>query len=154
MKIAEVTGGLQTFTARIRVAVDGAGSSVCAIGIRAGGVTEARRLLAKCYGKSNVLSVTRAVISEEESLKQVTKFRDVSTQPIAVQDKHQLAQQQVIRQLLKASNIVKPSASDIEIAKNVVARKLKRVNFERQNEIEQQRRLKNRQARRRHPPVI
>jgi hypothetical protein len=154
MKIDEVTGGLQAFTAQIRVAVDGAGSSVCAIGIRAGDVTDARRLLSKCYGKSNVLSVTRVVISEEESLKQVTKVRDVTTQPIASQYKHRLAQQQVIRQLLRASNIVKPSASDIEIAKNVVARRLKRVDFERQKDIEQKLRLQNRQARRRHPPVI
>jgi hypothetical protein len=65
MRIDEVTGGLQTYTARIRVAVDGAGSSVCAIGIRAGDVTAARRLLAHCYGKANVLSVTRVVIEEK-----------------------------------------------------------------------------------------
>lgn len=154
MRIDEVTGGLQTYTARIRVAVDGIGTAICVMTIRADGANQARLLLAKCYGKSNVLSVTRVVISEEESLKQVTKVRNVTTQPIASQDKHRLAQQQVIRQLLRASNIVKPSASDIEIAKNVVARRLKRVDFERQNDIEQKLRLQNRQARRRHPPVI
>ncbi len=66
MKINEVVGGLQTFTARIRVAVDGMGSDVCVLTIRADGANQARLLLAKCYGKSNVLSV-RQVVTEEES---------------------------------------------------------------------------------------
>lgn len=66
MRIDEVIGGLQTFTARIRVAVDGMGSAVCVMSIRADGVSQARLLLAKCYGKSNVLSI-RQVVTEEES---------------------------------------------------------------------------------------
>ncbi len=66
MRIDEVIGGLQTFTARIRVAVDGMGSAVCVMSIRADGVSQARLLLAKCFGKSNVLSI-RQVVTEDES---------------------------------------------------------------------------------------
>lgn len=64
MRINEVVGGLQTFTARIRIAVDGMGAGVCEISIRAASASQARLLLAKCYGKSNVLSI-RQVVTEE-----------------------------------------------------------------------------------------
>ena len=140
MKISEILGsdGLKKFKARVRV-----GGTSVSIGIRAGSLFDARLALGKCYDKSNVLSVVEVQDINERQLKHI------STRAIADQSKHQLVQKILLRRLLRRSNIVKPTSDDLEIAKNVVGRELKKANLEHERGVEQQVKLQHRQARRR-----
>lgn len=65
MKVSEIVGdGLMTFVAVVRCAVDGMGSVTTRVQIRCGGPAEARYLLARAYGRSNVLSVRQTVLEQ------------------------------------------------------------------------------------------
>jgi hypothetical protein len=57
MRIHEVTNQLRTFTARIRVSVNGS-SSIVRTQVQTDGITQARALLLHLYGVGNVLAVT------------------------------------------------------------------------------------------------
>jgi hypothetical protein len=70
MKISEVIGDrLMSFVALVRCAVDGMGSVTTQIEIRCDGLTQARYLLARTYGRENVLSIRQTVL--EQSLKPI-----------------------------------------------------------------------------------
>lgn len=56
--------------------------------------------------------------------------RKISTQPIAYQLKHKLVQDRLSQQLMRQSNIVKPTIDDIRIARERVATELKRVDLQ------------------------
>lgn len=144
MKINEVIrDGLKTYKCRVRV--DGFAIS---IGIRADSRDSAFRSLSKCYGRGNIMSVSEVVISEQ-SIKQATSRQEVSTDPVASDDKHKLIQNILMRRLLRRSNIVRATRDDLEIAKNVVGLELKKADLEHEQEVKQQLRLQQRQARRR-----
>jgi hypothetical protein len=63
MKISEITGGMKTFTASVKVVVSGLGSVNSKTSVQADNITSARYMLARIYGKSNVISV-KEVITE------------------------------------------------------------------------------------------
>lgn len=62
--------------------------------------------------------------------------RHVSTKPIPDQIKHKLIQDRLTKQLMRQSNIVKPTSNDIQIARDRVASQLKRSDLEFQQEME------------------
>ena len=65
MRISEVVGDrLKSFVAVVRCAVDGMGSVTTQVEIRSDGLNQARYLLARAYGRGNVLSI-RQTVSEE-----------------------------------------------------------------------------------------
>jgi hypothetical protein len=65
MKISEVVGdGLMSFVAVVRCAVDGMGSVTTRVQIRCDGLNQARYLLARVYGRANVLSLRQTVLEQ------------------------------------------------------------------------------------------
>ena len=52
--------------------------------------------------------------------------RQVSTRPIPNQIKHKLIQDKLTKNLMRQTNIIKPTADDIQIAKDRVASEIKR----------------------------
>ena len=70
MKINEVVGdSLMSFVALVRCAVDGMGSVTTRVEIRCDGLNQARCLLARVYGRGNVLNIRQTVL--EQSLKPI-----------------------------------------------------------------------------------
>jgi hypothetical protein len=64
------------------------------------------------------------------------KTPQVSTHPIPDQIKHKLVQDRLTKQLMRQSNIVKPTTDDIQIARDRVATELKRSDLEYQKKLE------------------
>jgi hypothetical protein len=65
MKISEIVGdGLMSFVAVVRCAVDGMGSVTTQVEIRCDGPTQARYLLSRVYGRSNVLALKQLVLEQ------------------------------------------------------------------------------------------
>ena len=65
MKISEIVGdGLKSFVAVIRCPVDGMGSVTTQVEIRCDGLNQARYLLARAYGRGNVVSVQQSVFEQ------------------------------------------------------------------------------------------
>lgn len=65
MKISEIVGdGLMPFVAVVRCAVDGMGSVTTQVEIRCDGLNQARYLLARAYGRGNVLSIRQTVLEK------------------------------------------------------------------------------------------
>jgi hypothetical protein len=70
MKISEVVGDrLMSFVAVVRCDVDGMGSVTTQVEIRCDGLKQARYLLARVYGRGNVLSIRQTVL--EQSLEPI-----------------------------------------------------------------------------------
>lgn len=137
MKISEIidSDGLKKFKARVRI-----GGTSVSIGIRAGSLLDARLALNKCY---NVISVVEVRDINERQLEQISSL------PIADQSKHQMVQKLLLGQLIRRSNIVEPTSDDLEVAKNVFDRELKRADYEHKREVEQEQRRQLRLRRRR-----
>ena len=65
MRISEVIGDrLKSFVAIVRCPVDGMGSVTTKVEIRCDGLNQARYLLARAYGRSNVVSVQQSVFEQ------------------------------------------------------------------------------------------
>ena len=65
MRINEVVGDrLKSFVAVVRCPVDGMGSMTTQVEIRCDGLNQARYLLARAYGRSNVVSVQQSVFEQ------------------------------------------------------------------------------------------
>jgi hypothetical protein len=65
MKISEVIGDrLKSFVAVVRCPVDGMGSVTTQVEIRCDGLNQAQYLLARAYGRSNVVSVQQSVFEQ------------------------------------------------------------------------------------------
>lgn len=76
MKISEVVcDRLKSFVAVVRCAVDGMGSVTTQIEIRCDGLNQARYLLARAYGRANVLNLRQTVL--EQSLKPIEPSNSV-----------------------------------------------------------------------------
>jgi hypothetical protein len=70
MRISEVVGDrLMSFVAVVRCSMDGMGSVTTQVEIRCDGLNQARYLLARVYGRGNVLSIRQTVI--EQSLEPI-----------------------------------------------------------------------------------
>ncbi len=59
MRIAEITSGLQTFIATVRVA-NGSGLTTAKTAVHADGLMQARAILVRIFGEGNVLAVLEA----------------------------------------------------------------------------------------------
>lgn len=65
MKISEIVGDdLMSFVGVVRCAVDGMGSVNTRVQIRCDGLNQARYLLARAYGRGNVLSIKQLVLEQ------------------------------------------------------------------------------------------
>lgn len=65
MKISEVVSdSLMSFVALVRCAVDGMGSVTTRVEIRCDGLNQARCLLARVYGRGNVLNIRQTVVEQ------------------------------------------------------------------------------------------
>ncbi len=65
MRVSEVVGDrLMSFVAVIRCPVDGMGSVTTQVEIRCDGLNQARCLLARVYGRGNVLSIRQIVLEQ------------------------------------------------------------------------------------------
>ena len=65
MKISEVVGDrLRSFVAVVRCPVDGMGSVTTQVEIRCDGLNQARYLLARAYGRDNVLIIRQTVLEK------------------------------------------------------------------------------------------
>lgn len=78
--------------------------------------------------RSNVAQIKNAQVQQQQQ--QRPRRRKISTQPIAYQLKHKLIQDRLSQQLMRQSNIVKPTIDDIRIARERVATELKRVDLQ------------------------
>ena len=78
-----------------------------------------------------------AVFSEESIQTQhpKRKLAQISAEPIPNQIKHKLIQDKLTKQLMRHSNIVKPTSDDIRIAKNRAESALKRTDLEYQKKL-------------------
>lgn len=138
-----------------------------------------RRMLSELFGKNNVLSVSEIVsespqsdqIQREQAIRPQTvqrraqppkvaqiaipraqqrqKKRQVSVRPIAAPLKHQVVQNKLTKQFMRQSNIVKPTADDIQIAKNRAETALKKADLDYKKQAEEQLRRQERERRRR-----
>ena len=143
MKITEVIRDGQTYKARIRIE----GVTV-SIWLTSDSMSSVRALIAKCYGKSALVSLSQ-VLDEEQDIGLTRDIRQVSTQPVAYDKKREVLQKLLQQKMLKHSNIVRPGFDDLAIAGAQVASDLKRANYEHEKEVEQSRRKEERQQRRR-----
>ena len=65
MKISEIVGDrLKSFVAVVRCDVSGIGSVTTQVEIRCDGLNQARYLLARAYGRANVLSIQQVVLEQ------------------------------------------------------------------------------------------
>ena len=123
MQIHEVISPLKKFLAVIRVK-----NSQAKTVIEAETQTQARMLLSKMYGASNVVSVTS--VSVDESL---------DAQPTASQLKHAQIISSLTDQITRNANTLRPTKRDFLIAYKRYKTKQKRANLE----YERQQRLNN-----------
>jgi hypothetical protein len=72
-------------------------------------------------------------------LRPTNKIAQVSTKPIPDQLKHRLVQSRLAKQMMRHSNIVKPSSDDLRIARNRADTELKKadLDFKKRSEAEQ-----------------
>ena len=64
------------------------------------------------------------------------KIAQVSTEPIPNQLKHRLVQRRLTKQMMRQSNIVKPTADDVRIAHSRAETELKRAALEYQRKMD------------------
>lgn len=64
------------------------------------------------------------------------KVAQVSTEPIPNQLKHRLVQRRLTKQMMRQSNIVKPTADDVRIARGRAETALKRADLEYQRKMD------------------
>ena len=170
MKINEVCSPLKRFLATVRV-VTKSGSATARTEIKSDSASNAVMMLTRIYGVGNVVTlseifseslkstqiqrealptlptVQRSHLPQSGALKRSYQARRAvqrmpSARPIADPIKHHKIQQELTRQFVRQSNIVRPTSDDIRIAKANAETELKRVDLEyRQREEERERRL-------------
>jgi len=170
MKINEVCSPLKRYLATVRV-VTKSGSATARTEIKSDAATNAFMMLTRIYGLGNVINLSE-IVSESLRSTQIQRDAPISSRvvqrvqqpqrgelkrsyqartavqrlpsarPIADPIKHQKIQQQLTRQFVQQSNIVRPTSDDIRIAKTNAETELKRVDLEyRKREEDEQRRL-------------
>ena len=170
MKINEVCSPLKRFLATVRV-VTKSGSATARTEIKSDSASNAVMMLTRIYGLGNVVTlseifseslkstqiqreapissrvVQRSHLPQSGALKRSYQARRAvqrlpSARPIADPIKHHKIQQELARQFVRQSNIVRPTSDDIRIAKANAETELKRVDLEyRKREEERERRL-------------
>jgi len=170
MKINEVCSPLKRFLATVRV-VTKSGNATARTEIKSDSASNAFMMLTRIYGLGNVINLSEVVteslrstqIQLETPLTPPTveivqqPQRDALTRsyqarrsfqrlptarPIPDALKHQKIQQQLTRQFVRQSNIVRPTSDDIRIAKTNAETELKRADLQyRKREEDEQRRL-------------
>jgi len=170
MKINEVCSPLRRYLATVRV-VTKSGSATARTEIKSDAASNAFMMLTRIYGLGNVVNLSeivceslrstqiqleapissRAVQRVQQPQRDAQKRSYVgrrsvqrlpSARPIADPIKHHKIQQQLTRQFVQQSNIVRPTSDDIRIAKTNAETELKRADLEyRKREEERERRL-------------
>jgi hypothetical protein len=170
MKINEVCSPLRRYLATVRV-VTKSGSATARTEIKSDSASNAFMMLTRIYGLGNVINLSEIVceslrstqIQREaplappkaerfqqpqrgEQKRSYTGRRSVqrlpSARPIPDALKHHKIQQQLTRNLIRQSNVVRPTSDDIRIAKTNAEIELKRADLEyRKREEDEQRRL-------------
>ena len=170
MKINEVCSPLKRYLATVRV-VTKSGSATARTEIKSDSASNAFMMLTRIYGLGNVVTLSEIVCeslrSTEIQLEAPISSRVVqrvqlpqrgaqkrsyvgrrsvqltpSARPIPDALKHHKIQQELTRQFVRQSNIVRPTSDDIRIAKTNAETELKRVDLEyRQREEERERKL-------------
>ena len=170
MKINEVCSPLKRYLATVRV-VTKSGSATARTEIKSDSASNAFMMLTRIYGLGNVINLSEIVTESLRStqiqleapltpptvqrVQQPQKGaltrsyqarRSVQTlpssRPIPDALKHHKIQQQLTRQFVRQSNIVRPTSDDIRIAKTNAETELKRADLEyRKREEDEQRRL-------------
>ena len=123
MRINEVVSPLKKYLATVRVS-----GTMAKTLIDAESASQARLLLGKMYGKSNVVSVTCVHLDET-----------LIAQPLPTQVKHDEVINNLTKQITQNANKLKPTQKDIEIAVNRYKTNQKRAN----REYEDKRRLRS-----------
>ena len=169
MKINEVCSPLKRYLATVRV-VTNSGSATARTEIKSDSASNAFMMLTRIYGLGNVINLSEIVCeslrSKEIQLEALPTLPTVqrshlpqsgaltrsyqarravqrlpSARPIADPIKHHKIQQQLTRQFVRQSNIVRPTSDDIRIAKTNAETELKRADLEyRKREKERERR--------------
>jgi hypothetical protein len=119
MRINEVIGPLKKYLATVRVS-----GTMAKTMIDADSSSHASLLLAKLYGKRNVVSVTCVHLDET-----------LIAQPLPSQIKHSEVINNLTSQITKKANKLQPTQKDIEIAVNRYKTNQKRANREYQRQI-------------------
>jgi len=119
MRINEVIGPLKKYLAIVRVS-----GTMAKTMIDADSSSQASLLLAKLYGKRNVVSVTYVHLDET-----------LIAQPLPSQIKHSEVINNLTSQITKKANKLQPTQKDIEIAVNRYKTNQKRANREYQRQI-------------------
>ena len=167
MKINEVCSPLKRYLATVRV-VTKSGSATARTEIKSDSASNAYMMLTRIYGLGNVINLSE-IVSESLRSSQIqleapltpptvqrvqqpqrgeltrsyvgrrSVQRTPSARPIPDALKHQKIQQQLTRQFVRQSNIVRPTSDDIRIAKTNAETELKRADLEyrkREEELE------------------
>ena len=168
MKINEVCSPLKRYLATVRV-VTKSGSATARTEIRSDSASNAYMMLTRIYGLGNVINLSEIVCEslrstqiqleapissrvvqrvqqpQKGALKRSYQARTAvqrlpSARPIPDAIKHHKIQQQLTRQFVRQSNIVRPTSDDIRIAKTNAETELKRADLEyRKREEERER---------------
>ena len=156
MKINEVCSPLKTYIATVRVVFRN-GSTTARTSIQAESTAQAFALLSHIYGVGHIFSlsevvhesvracqiqaeatITSPVIPRHAQPQKVAqkanplvqqRQRRISSRPVPAQVKHDLVQDRLTQQFMRQSNIVKPTADDVRIARDRAETKLKRADL-------------------------
>jgi len=163
MKINEVANSLKTYIASVRVVLKNS-STTARTSIHAESTAQAYALLTRMYGRGNVLTITE-IVSESPETDQIQaeatittpaiqrraqtqkvapkanprvqpKQRQISSRPVPAHIKHELIQDRLTQQFICQSNIVKPTADDVRIARGRAETNLKRADLEYQRKMD------------------
>jgi hypothetical protein len=104
MKICEITDGIKSYLAQIRVNVIGLGSISCKTSVQADSNAAARYMLARIYGQNNILSL-REVIIEAGATNQLKTPQELQVKSLMDRSselKHQAQKVKSLQKLQKA----------------------------------------------------
>jgi hypothetical protein len=105
MKICEISDGIKTYIAQIRVNVTGLGPMMnCRTSVQADNITSARYILARVYGHNNILSLKEVIIEAgaTNQLKTPQELQVKSLMDRSSQLKHQAQKAKSLQKLQKA----------------------------------------------------
>ena len=163
MKINEVCSKLKTYIATVSVVLRN-GSTTARTSVQAESTAQAFALLSHIYGVGHISSLSEVVhesvrtdqIQAEASITTPAiqrrgqpqkvaqkanphvqeRQRQISSHPVPAQVKHKLVQDRLTQQFMRQSNIIKPTADDVRIARSRAETRLKRADLEYQRRVD------------------
>ena len=163
MKINEVCSKLKTYIATVSVVLRN-GSTTARTSIQAESTAQAFVLLSHIYGVGHIFSLSEVVhesvrtcqiqreqaittpaiqrraqtqkVAQKANPRVQQRQRQISSRPVPAQVKHELVQDRLTQQFMRQSNIVKPTADDVRIARGRAETNLKRADLEYQRKMD------------------